>query len=192
MLFDVPDADAPTLRQLADYFDAQARRFRDAAYAREARARDAVRRADERARSKARMMRLGARLAVLARRGDLRAALVAMAARRPDVTLETLKAAHALWNRARKAKTVARRNDAIWRARLAGVPSRELATLHGITPRMVDKITFALEAPNRAAERGPARSAPPPPTAMSQSVFSTLTASALSGSPCSRPRRAAR
>ncbi len=139
MFVDLHATDPGTLDVLARYFETEAARLRSAADQARRQAASAVAARERRQRSKAAFARIGARVAVLARRASLQAAICEVAARE-GMSLEMVRTAESLWRRRKAARDALRRDQAIFVALLQGVPAAELAARHGLTPRRIRMI----------------------------------------------------
>lgn len=138
------------LDALASELEAEAARLRNAAADARARARDAESARLRRADAKREFLRLGARCSVLTRRGDARTALLEVADRYA-VTLEVVREAARLWKAERDARALKARDIAVWKARVAGSQSREIAARFKITTRRVRQIVEAQERAHRSS-----------------------------------------
>lgn len=148
----LPRADAGTLHALARFFEWQAAQCRNHAQALDAKAADAEKAQERRQASMAGLRRMGARVAVLARRtGSHESARAVLRERYPGWSTERLALAHVTWQKARADKRRRVRDFGIWKERLAGVSEKAVGERHAITARQVRKICADLERRLRAA-----------------------------------------
>jgi hypothetical protein len=133
-------ADAGTLSALAAFFEAQAKRFRDAAYRQAAKDSGAAKARERRKHAKTDYLKLGARCAVLERRYGNRAAAVSEMRNRTAWTAEQIERARSLWKRERDARRLLRRNVEIYKAHAAGEATAAIGQRFKLTDRQVRNV----------------------------------------------------
>ncbi|TAL04643.1 MAG: hypothetical protein EPO08_00750 [Rhodospirillaceae bacterium] len=132
-------ASPESLDALAAVLEAQAAQMREAAALARARVTDAAKMRAYRTESKIRLLKIGARVAVLAHRHGEPAA-VSEVARREAMALERVRWAFSAWRKEKTARAVARRDREICNARARGELVAAIAERHKVTARRVRMI----------------------------------------------------